>query len=167
MGDEFDRARAGDFISLVDALTPGRIVLDLKADTMTGAVQEFIARIPPSELPNDAGVISSAVMQRKRVMPMYVGNGLAIPHGRLDGIQRPVLAFARCDEGIALENTNERADLFFLLLTPTRSARLQSRLIANIHGLFKSQYVSERLRKAQTPEAVIEAIHAGQQVALD
>ena len=134
---------------------------------MSEAIKEFIARIPPSELPNDASVITSAVMQRKRVMPMYVGNGLAIPHGRLDGIQRPVLAFARCDEGIALENTSERADLFFLLLTPTRSARLQSRLIANIHGLFKSQYVSERLRKAQTPEAVIEAIHAGQQVALD
>ncbi len=167
MGDEFDRARAGDFISLVNALTPGRILLDLKADSMSEAVQEFINRIPRSELPNDASVISSAVMLRKRVVPMYVGNGLAIPHGRLEGIQRPVLAFARCDEGIALENTNERADLFFLLLTPTRSARLQSRLIANIHALFKSQYVSERLRKAQTPQAVIEAIHAGQQVALD
>ena len=98
---------------------------------------------------------------------MYVGNGLAILRGRLDGIQRPMLAFARCDEGIPLENTNERADLIFLLLTPTRSARLQSRLIANINGLFKSQYVSERLRKARSPEAVIEAIHAGQQVALD
>ena len=167
MGDEFDRARAGDFISLVDALSPGRVVLDLRADSMIEAVHEFIARIPRSELPNDPAVISSVVMQRKNVIPMYVGNGLAIPHGRLDGIQRPVLAFARCDEGIPLENTNERADLIFLLLTPTRSAGLQSRLIANINGLFKSQYVSERLRKAQSPEAVIEAIHAGQQVALD
>jgi len=78
-----------------------------------------------------------------------------------------VLAFARCDEGIPIEHTNERAGLIFLLLTPSRSARLQIRLIANINGLFKSEYVSERLRKAQTPEAVIEAIHAGQQVALD
>ncbi len=167
MGDEFDRTRAGEFVSLVDALSPGRIVLGLRADSMTEAVQEFLACIPREELPIDAATISRIVMQRRKFMPMYVGNGLAIPHGRLDGIQRPVLAFARCDEGIPVENTNERASLIFLLLTPSRSARLQSRLIANINGLFKSEYVSERLRKAQTPDAVIEAIHAGQQVALD
>ena len=167
MGDEFDRARAGDFISLVDALTPGRIILDLRADSMSEAVDKFIARIPREELPADPVDISRVVMQRKKFMPIYVGNGLAIPHGRLEGIQRPVLAFARCDEGVPLENTNERAELIFLLLTPSRSASLQSRLLANINGLFKSQYVSERLRKAQTPEAVMEAIHAGQQVALD
>ncbi len=167
MGDEFDRARAGDFVSLVDALSPGRIVLGLRADSMTEAVQEFLACIPREELPIDAAAISRIVMQRKKFMPMYVGNGLAIPHGRFDGIERPVLAFARCDEGIPIEDSNERASLIFLLLTPSRSARLQTRLIANINGLFKSEYVSERLRKAQTPEAVIEAIHAGQQVALD
>ncbi len=167
MGDEFDRARAGEFVSLVDALSPGRIVLGLRADSMTEAVQEFLASIPREELPLDATAISRIVMQRRKFMPMYVGNGLAIPHGRLDGIQRPVLAFARCDEGIPVENTNERASLIFLLLTPSRSAGLQTRLIANINGLFKSEYVSERLRKAQTPDAVIEAIHAGQQVALD
>ncbi len=167
MGDEFDRARAGEFISLADSLSPGRIVLGLRADSMTEAVQEFLARIPREELPTDPVEISRVVMLRKKVIPMYVGNGLAIPHGRLDGIQRPVLAFARCDEGIPIEHTNERASLIFLLLTPSRSARLQTRLIANINGLFKSEYVSERLRKAQTSEAVIEAIHAGQQVALD
>ena len=167
MGDEFDRARAGEFVSLVDALSPGRIVLDLRADSMTDAVQKFLASIPRDELPIDPVAISQIVMQRKKFIPMYVGNGLAIPHGRLDGIQRPVLAFARCDEGIPMEDTNERASLIFLLLTPSRTARLQTRLIANINGLFKSEYVSERLRKAKTPEAVIEAIHAGQQVALD
>ena len=167
MGDEFERARAGEFVSLVDALSPGRIVLGLRADSMTEAVQEFLARIPKEELPTDPVAITRAVMLRKKVMPLYVGNGLAIPHGRLDGIQRPVLAFARCDEGVPIENTNERVNLIFLLLTPSRSVRLQTRLIANINGLFKSEYVSERLRKAQTPDAVIEAIHAGQQVALD
>ncbi|MBC7822249.1 MAG: PTS sugar transporter subunit IIA [Planctomycetaceae bacterium] len=57
--------------------------------------------------------------------------------------------------------------MFFLLLTPRSLARIQTRLLATIAGLFKSEYVTERLRKAQTPEAIIEAIRAGQQVALD
>ncbi len=167
MGDEFDRARGGDFVSLVDAMSPTRIQFGLQADTMDEAVQKFIAAIPREDLPADHDAISRAVLQRKQFMPIYVGNGLAIPHGRLSGISRPVIAFSRCDEGIPIEGTNERADLLFLVLTPNGSARLQARLLANINALFKSQYVSERLRKAQTPEAVIEAICAGQQVALD
>jgi mannitol/fructose-specific phosphotransferase system IIA component (Ntr-type) len=78
-----------------------------------------------------------------------------------------VLAFARSDEGVPLETTNERAELIFLLLIPRGMARIQPRLLADIAGLFDSEYVTERLRKAQTPEAVIEAIRAGQEVALD
>ena len=167
MGDEFDRARGGAFVSLADTLSPNRIILKLQATEMDEAVRKFIAAIPREDLPADHEVIARVVLQRKQFMPIYVGNGLAIPHGRLPGIRGPILAFARCDEGIPIEGTNERADLLFLVLTPNGSKRLQARLLANISALFKSQYVSERLRKAQTAEAVIEAICAGQQVALD
>lgn len=167
MGDEFDRTRGGEFVSLADGLTADRVVLGLQALTMDEAIQKFIASIDSDQLPADPEEISRAVLQRKQYMPIYVGNGLAIPHGRLRGIDRPIIAFARCDEGIAIEGTNERADLLFLVLTPIGSSRLQTKLLSNINALFKSQYVSERLRKAQTAEAVIEAICAGQQVALD
>ena len=167
MGDEFDSARGGAFVSLADTLSPNRIILKLQATEMDEAVRKFIAAIPREDLPADHEVIARVVLQRKQFMPIYVGNGLAIPHGRLPGISSPILAFARCDEGIPIEGTNERADLLFLVLTPNGSKRLQARLLANISALFKSQYVSERLRKAQTAEAVIEAICAGQQVALD
>ena len=167
MGDEFELARAGQVISLADALSPGRIVLGLHAGSMREAIQVFIAGIPREELPADPDAIARIVLQREQVMPTYIGKGLAIPHGRLDGIRRPVLAFARFDEGVPLETTNERADLFFLLLTPSGLARIQPRLLANIAGLFKSEYVTERLRKAQTPEAIIETIRASQEVAID
>lgn len=90
-----------------------------------------------------------------------------VPHGRLADLERPLLAFARSDEGIALDSTNERAELIFLLLTPSRMARIQPRLLADIAGLIESEYVADRLREASTPEEVIETIRAGQQVALD
>jgi hypothetical protein len=45
--------------------------------------------------------------------------------------------------------------------------RVQTRLLADIGGLFHSEYVAERLRNAQTPETVIEAIRDGQEVATD
>ena len=167
IGDEFDLARTDRAISLADALSPGRIVLDLQASSMSKAIQQLIARIPPSELPADAQTITRAVQQREQAMPTYLGQGLAVPHARLDGIEKPVLAFARCAEGVPLENTNERVELIFLLLTPSGVARVQARLLADIVGLIDSDYVADRLRTAGTPEDFIETIRAGQQVVLD
>ncbi len=167
MGDEFDQARAGDFVSLADALTPERIVLDLRADSLQEAVGMMIARIAPTEILVDPKIVSEVVLRRKRFVPIYAGDGLAIPHGRLAGINRPILVFARCDIGLPIGENDERAELIFMLLTPISRARMQPRLLANINALFKSEYVSERLRKAKTSEQVIEAIRAGQQVALD
>jgi tellurite resistance protein TerC len=167
IGDEFDPARADRAVSLADALSPGRIVFDLQAPSMSEAIRRFIARIPPGDLPVDTRAVLRAVHQREQAMKAYVGRGLAVPHGRLDGIDRPILAFARSDEGVPLENTNERAHLIFLLLTPGGMARIQPRLLADIIGLIDSEYVTERISNAKTPEEVIEAIRAGQQVVLD
>lgn len=167
IGDDFDLERAGQLISLADALSPGRVVFELQADSMCDAIHKIAARIPREDLPADPQTITRAVLHREHAMTTYLGRGLAIPHARLDGIEKPILAFARSDEGVPLEMTNERAELIFLLLTPRGMARIQPRLLADIRGLFGSEYVTERLRKAQTPEEVIEAIRAGQQVVLD
>jgi tellurite resistance protein TerC len=167
IGDEFDLSRADQSISLADALSPGRVILDLQASSMTEAIERFVARIPRSELPADPQIIVRAVQQRELTLPTYLGQGLAIPHGRLDGLTSPYLAFARAAEGIPLDNTNERAQLLFLLLTPGGMARIQPRLLADIVGLIDSEYVTERLHHAETPEEILEAIRAGQQVVLD
>ena len=131
-----------------------------------GSVEQIVGRIPRKDLPADPAVIIGADQQREQMLPTYVGRGVAIPHARLDAIDRPMLAFAHSEEGVPLENTSERADLLFLLLTPGPS-RTQPRWLAEIVGLFESDYVTGRLRKARSPDDVIEAIRAGQQVAPD
>jgi tellurite resistance protein TerC len=167
IGDEFDLSRSERAVSLADALSPGRVVLDLQASSIPHAIERLIAGIPPEELPADAQTVVRAVQEREQAMPTYLGRGLAVPHGRLDGLASPFLAFARSAEGIPLDNTNERAELIFLLLTPSRMARIQPRMLADIVGLIDSEYVTERLHHAESPEDVIEAIRAGQQVVLD
>jgi mannitol/fructose-specific phosphotransferase system IIA component (Ntr-type) len=165
--DEFDRERTELSVSLADALTPGRVLFELRAASMQEAIQQIVTSIAREELPADPETIIEVVQRREATMSTYLGKGLAIPHGRLECLDRPVLAFARSDEGIALDATNDRAELIFLLLTPSRAARIQPRMLADIVGLIESEYVTERLRLAKTPEDVIEAIRAGQQVALD
>jgi mannitol/fructose-specific phosphotransferase system IIA component (Ntr-type) len=161
------RCRAnGGVHPLADALSPGRVILDLQATSMKEAIREIIAAIPPADLPADRQVIIRRAGARTNHADLSrQGTGhSARPAGRLD---KPVLIFARCAEGIPQDRTTERADLIFLLLTPSGMARIQPRLLADIVGLIDSEYVTERLRKAETPEEIIEAIRAGQQVVLD
>jgi len=165
IGDEFDASRSGQIVSLADAMSPQRIVFGLQAPSMSVAIEEIIKQIP--DLPSDGRKILTSVLQREAAMATYLGQGLAVPHCRLASIDKPVLIFARSEEGIPLERSNERVELIFLLLTPEGMARIQPRLLADIVGLIESEYVTERLKKATEPEEVIEAVRDGQQVVLD
>lgn len=167
IGDEFDTDRSGQIVSLAEAMSPARVLFGLQAQNMAEAIEKIISQLPAQELPTDARKIITSVLQREAAMTTYLGQGLAIPHCRLASIDKPVLIFARSEEGIPLEQSNERIELIFLLITPERMARIQPRLLADIVGLIESEYVTERLKKAEQPAEVIEAIRDGQQVVLD
>ncbi len=151
---------------IADALTQGRIVLGVKAASIEEGIHVAFSRLPPSELPGPAAMVEKAVVDRERTMGTYLGRGLAIPHARLDGIDRPVLLFARSEEGIPVKGREDRAHLLFILLTPAANPRVQARMLARIGGLLTSEYVEARLLEAETPQSVLEAIRAADPVAL-
>jgi CBS domain containing-hemolysin-like protein len=149
-------------IHLSDALTPGRTVLGIQASSVEEMVGQAFGRVAPAELPVAREKIVKAVLERERAMSTYLGRGLAIPHARLEGIERPVLVFARSEEGVPIAGRDEKAHLAFILLTPSGAPRIQARLLARICSLIDSEYVAEQLRKAETPQVVVEAIRAAE-----
>lgn len=167
IGDEFDTARSGEFVPLAETLSAGRVVFGVEGDSMPAALANLLNRVPQEELPTEGPAILFAALQRESLMTTYLGRGLAVPHCRIDSIEQPVLIFGRSESGIPLDHTNERAELIFLLLTPGRMARIQPRLLADITGLIESEYVTQRLKNAERPEEIIEAIRDGQQIVLN
>jgi tellurite resistance protein TerC len=149
-------------IYLSDALTPGRTVLGIEASSVEELVGQAFGRVPAQELPLPKEKIVKAVLERERAMSTYLGRGLAIPHARLEGLERPALVFARSEEGVPIAGRDEKAYLAFVLLTPSGSPRVQARLLARICQLIDSEYVGEQLRKAESPQAVVEAIRAAE-----
>ncbi len=152
------------FIS--DALNPSRIVLGLRATSLEEGIRTALASVPSSACPLPLEKVTTTVVDRERQVSTYLGRGLAIPHGRMEGIDRPVLFFARSEDGIPVKGGREKAHLLFILLTPAGSSRLQPRMLARIVGLMESEYVWERLHEAKHPEAILEAIAAGDPAAL-
>lgn len=165
--DEFDISRDEQSIPLADTLSPEQIVFGVQGATLHEAVKHLLESVPASQLPAPPETIIAAVQARENIMPTYLGSGLAIPHCRLEQLDQPLLFFGRSDEGIPVETSNDRVTLIFVLLTPSKMARIQPRLLADIVGLIESDYVTERLQKATSASEVIEAICAGQQVSLD
>jgi len=149
-------------IFMADALTPGRVVLGIEASSLEETIGQVFGRVAATELPLPVERIVKAVLERERAMSTYLGNGLAIPHARLEGIDKPVLLFGRSDAGIPIKGREDKAHFIFILLTPSGSPRVQVRLLARICGLIDSEYVVERLRKAETHAAVVEAIRAAE-----
>lgn len=153
-------------IHLSDALTPGRVVVDVEGDSLEEAIGQAFGRVEQGDLPLPKEKIVPAVLDRERAMSTYLGNGLAVPHARLEGLEKPAILFARSTSGIPVKGREDKAHLLFILLTPAGQPRTQVRLLARVAAIVGSEYVGERLRKADSRSAVVEAVRAAEQVTL-
>lgn len=167
IGTVEDEFAADPPVYLGDVITPGRVLLNLEAESIQQAIQLAFRTVGPDELPLEPTVLSSAVADRERLVSTYLGNGIAMPHARLPGLARPFLMFARSPEGIPLPGREERIHLLFILLTPAGQPRIHQRLQARIAGILDSDFVDNRLREAISVNEIIEAIRTGEQTALD
>lgn len=145
-----------------EALSPRRILLDLDAAGMEEAIGTIFGRIADADLPLPRARLVQAVLERERAMSTYLGEGIALPHARIEGLPAPLILFARSEAGIPVRSSADRARFVFVVLTPAEAPRIQSRLIARLLGIMKAGSLEERLKNAGTPEAVLEAIHAAE-----
>lgn len=153
-------------IFLSDALSAGRVVLGVEAPSIEEAIRRAVSQIQGAELPFPADHIIRMMKDRTMMAVSFLGEGLCVSHARADGLDKPILIFARSEQGVVLKGVQEKAHLLFLLLTPSQQPRVQARLLSRIGGLLESEYVEERLRHATSAQAVLEAIRAGETAAL-
>lgn len=160
--DEFEREAP---LRIGDALTESRVCMELKSTDAMNAIAEIINRAPAAELPAPATAIIEAVQARERSLSTYLGHELAVPHARLDGLDKPIVFAARSTTGIKFgEEGAQRANFLFLLLTPTSVPRMQIKLLARIAALRESTYVWERILSSETPAEMLEAIRSSDEM---
>ncbi|MEL7482216.1 MAG: PTS sugar transporter subunit IIA [Pseudomonadota bacterium] len=95
----------------------------------------------------DSQDIFEAIMERERLGPTGVGDGVAIPHTRLAGIERPIGAFARVSDGCDFEAIDDRpCDLVFMLLAPQTEGGDHLRALAQVARTFRDPALRAALR---------------------
>jgi PTS system nitrogen regulatory IIA component len=94
-------------------------------------------------------------MERERLGTTGVGNGIAIPHGKLSTLDRLHGLFARLDHPIDFDAIDERpVDLIFLLLAPESAGADHLKALARVSRLLRDKTACEKLRGTEDQEAL-------------
>ena len=141
-------------MDLGDLIAPEAVVSRLKATNKKQALQE-LARIAEELTGLDQAVVFEVLLQRERLGSTGVGRGIAIPHGRLPGLEGVVTVFARLEEPIPFDSIDEEpVDLVFLLLAPEHAGADHLKALARISRLLRDPQSIHKLRTCHDSRAL-------------
>ncbi len=138
------------------------IMLELNGATKKEVIEELVDHAcKVSDEHIDRVQALQLLGEREQLAPTGLGNGLAVPHCRLIGIENPVLVFGRHEKGIAFGGLDdEPCTLILLMLTCARDPGQHLRLLSALAQILNSPEVRAQLREANTPEDVVEVLLA-------
>ena len=141
-------------MEIVDLLSPDAVLPALKASGKKQLLQELAhhaARL--TQLPERR--IFETLIERERLGSTGMGQGIAIPHGRLAGLSHIVGLFARLEMPVGYEAVDEQpVDLVFLLLAPETAGADHLKALARISRLLREGSAVEKLRASKDAAAL-------------
>lgn len=146
-------------IRLENILTPGRSLVSVPGGSKK-RVLEQIASLVAHELPElDEQDIFDSLIAREKLGSTGFGNGIAIPHCRLPGCQAPLSAVLRLDSAVDFDAIDGApVDLLFVLLVPEAATDEHLELLRQIASMLDRSEVRERLRQAQSSDALYQVV---------
>jgi PTS system nitrogen regulatory IIA component len=150
-------------IRLENILTPGRALVNVPGGSKK-RVLEQIAQLIARDLPDlDAQQIFESLIAREKLGSTGFGNGIAIPHCRLPGCSQPLSAVLRLDAPVDFDAIDGApVDLLFVLLVPEAATDEHLELLRQIASMLDRADVRERLRQADSNEALLQVVLAVQ-----
>jgi nitrogen PTS system EIIA component len=141
-------------MALTDLVVPQAVVPSLRVSNKKQALQELAARAAAICGRNDREVLE-VLMQRERLGSTGIGNGIAIPHGKLARLERLFGVFARLERPIDFEALDgQPVDLVFLLLAPEGAGADHLKTLARVARLLRNPEVAQQLRQSRDAEAL-------------
>jgi PTS system nitrogen regulatory IIA component len=146
-------------MKIMDILARDAVILDLAAHTKREGLAEMAGRLAKAEPDLDAERLLEVLLEREKLQSTGIGEGVAIPHGKLPGLSRLVASFARSRPGLDFESIDgQPTRLFFLLVVPEHSGGQHLKALARISRFFRDEAFRKRLLEAEDVEGVCRAI---------
>lgn len=137
------------------------LISELRATNRDDVIQELGTFLAHHHLEVSEEEAVRVLAARERLGSTAVGEGLAIPHGKLRSIRNPVACLGRSRKGIEFGAADgQPTHFFFVLVAPESAPGQHLKALARISRLFKHADFRARLTAAQTAEEVYEIIEA-------
>ena len=117
---------------------------------------ELLASSSPGLSQNE---IFNALINREKLGSTGLGKGVAIPHGRIASLERPVCAFIKLASPVDFDATDgQPVDLIFTLLVPEDSTEEHLQVLSTIAEIFSNASISMALRQCETDSCLLEQL---------
>ena len=138
-------------MKIVEFLEDGAVSCTLKATTKEDAIRELVGILVKtgSIKDKDVSTLIQILLDREALGSTGIGQGVAIPHGKADCVNRVVGAVSISRTGLNFDSLDgEPVHIFFLLVAPKDSAGPHLKALARISRLLKEKHFRDSLRAA-------------------
>lgn len=130
-----------------ELLSLDRVVVDADVASKKRTLELLSGLLSNSSPELSSNDVFDTLLARERLGSTGLGAGVAIPHGRLKGLDKPVAAFARLHTGIDYDAPDKQTvDLLFALLVPEECTDAHLNILAQLARLFRDEETVEQLR---------------------
>ena len=146
-------------MKILDILNKDCIIPELRSRTKKEVLEELTEALSNCKANLNKEALVEVLLERERLGSTGIGDGIAIPHGKIQDLDELILSFGRSSQGIEFDSMDGRpTHLFFLLIAPENSAGIHLRALAKISRLLKSAHFRQRLLEAKTVEELFHVI---------
>ena len=146
-------------MKLSEILKPECIIPDLKAHDKKGVLEELAQVITECEPSLSKGALLQVLLERERLGSTGIGDGIALPHGKLKELDQLCISFGRSMEGLDFDSIDEKpVYVFFLLLAPENSAGIHLKALAKISRMLKDGNFRRRLMSVKSGQEIYEMV---------
>ncbi len=146
-------------MKLSDLLDIKNINVFMKAKNKNLAIEELADLIVKSNTSINKDDLVRILLEREKLGSTGIGEGVAIPHGKVPDITEPIISFGRSENGLDFDSMDGLpVHLFFLLVAPENSANIHLKALARIAKILKNQVLRKQLLEAKTREDIYKII---------
>jgi PTS system nitrogen regulatory IIA component len=136
-------------MKIVEFLMPDAVVANVSSPTGPAALAELCRPLAVAHKV-EAPRLLETLLEREKLGSTGIGDGVAIPHGKIPGLPGLVASFGRAPAGVDFHAIDGKPTyLFFALFAPENSAGAHLKALARISRIFKSPAFRESILKAE------------------
>ncbi|HZA54305.1 MAG TPA: PTS sugar transporter subunit IIA [Candidatus Udaeobacter sp.] len=146
-------------MKITDFLSVQNVIPTLASREKNAVLREVADGLASAHPPLDKNRVLQVLLDRERISTTAIGEGVAIPHGKLPDVDHVIGVFARSAEGIDFASLDGApTHLFFVLIAPENAAADHLKALARISRLLKDEVFRRRLMEAKTRQEIFQTI---------